>query len=158
MSRVLPLTAPAAREPEHAEHCMSPEQTERELARIYAEIPAMNCKQLCQECCGPIPATRLEFNRMVDAFGSTPEHRELRVKAESGQDAGNHVYINCVTCPMLRDGKCSVYDVRPLICRLWGTTQRLRCPFGCTPQRWLSDRDAFKLIERARKLSEKCTK
>lgn len=42
-------------------------------------------------------------------------------------------------CPMLIDGKCSVYDSRPTICRLWGATERMRCRWGCVPDYgWLS--------------------
>jgi hypothetical protein len=37
------------------------------------------------------------------------------------------------TCPALKDGRCSVYDVRPTLCRLWGVVEDMPCPWGCVP-------------------------
>ncbi len=38
-----------------------------------------------------------------------------------------------LSCPYLGDKGCQVYDDRPLICRLFGTTPRLACPNGNRP-------------------------
>ncbi|WP_245589227.1 zinc/iron-chelating domain-containing protein [Chitinimonas koreensis] len=38
------------------------------------------------------------------------------------------------SCPYLGKDGCTVYPDRPLICRLFGTTPRLRCPNGCAPE------------------------
>lgn len=38
------------------------------------------------------------------------------------------------SCPALVDGRCSVYDDRPMICRLYGTVEVMRCPYGCVPK------------------------
>lgn len=43
------------------------------------------------------------------------------------------------------DGRCSVYVVRPLLCRLWGMVDKMRCPHGCVPSRWPAD-DEIKAI------------
>lgn len=46
-----------------------------------------------------------------------------------------------VTCAFVGDdGCCSVYDRRPFVCRLFGTSDdhRLRCPHGCGPKRKLT--------------------
>ena len=37
-------------------------------------------------------------------------------------------------CPKLKDGCCTVYDRRPLICRLWGIDEAMPCEHGCVPQ------------------------
>lgn len=29
--------------------------------------------------------------------------------------------------------RCTVYAVRPMICRLWGVTTDMACPWGCQP-------------------------
>lgn len=50
------------------------------------------------------------------------------------------------TCPALVDGQCSVYDDRPLICRLWGVTEGLPCPYGCEPDSVVPDADAFGML------------
>jgi Fe-S-cluster containining protein len=56
-----------------------------------------------------------------------------------------------VSCPALCSvtQTCNFYEQRPLICRLWGVVQRLRCPFGCVPERWLSDKEADRLIRQS---------
>ena len=38
-----------------------------------------------------------------------------------------------LNCPHLGDQCCQVYNERPVICRLFGTTPRLACPNGCRP-------------------------
>ena len=42
--------------------------------------------------------------------------------------------LNCVH---LGPNGCEVYDERPLICRLFGTTPRLPCPNGRRPEEWV---------------------
>jgi hypothetical protein len=39
-----------------------------------------------------------------------------------------------LSCPHLGKNGCEVYDDRPLICRLFGTTPRLPCPNGKRPE------------------------
>lgn len=57
-------------------------------------------------------------------------------------------------CALLRrDGACSVYVDRPLICRLWGVVETMPCPFGCRPERWLSEQEALELAALAFSLS-----
>jgi hypothetical protein len=43
-------------------------------------------------------------------------------------------------------GKCKVYSIRPTICRLWGLVRKMACPWGCVPERWLSDDEARRII------------
>lgn len=51
-------------------------------------------------------------------------------------------------CPHLGpDGRCTAYEVRPMICRLWGVTRSMACPWGCIPDRWLSDGEAMELLK-----------
>lgn len=49
-------------------------------------------------------------------------------------------------CPALRDGRCSVYDDRPTICRLWGATTSMPCPHGCAPEDALTQSESFELL------------
>jgi Fe-S-cluster containining protein len=56
-------------------------------------------------------------------------------------------------CDKLSGGRCTVYPDRPLICRLFGVVEQMRCPFGCVPERFLSERAAYALLERAEKLA-----
>lgn len=100
------------------------------LDRIYASLPRIECQRKCGESCGPVFMSRIEWQRIIARVGRvvtpTPE------QAES------------LTCPLLTGNDCSVYDLRPVICRLWGLVDSplMRCPWGCVPERWLSDEEA----------------
>lgn len=109
---------------------------EAELLAIYASLPAIDCKKRCHGSCGPIVMSALEWDRVTSAHG------------ERACDAD-------LVCPYLEraTGLCGVYQVRPLICRLWGATESLRCEFGCRPERVLSDIEVAALIERVQALS-----
>lgn len=57
-------------------------------------------------------------------------------------------------CNMLsKTGYCTVYSVRPLICRIWGATEKLPCPFGCEPERMLSAKEALDLFAELEELT-----
>lgn len=113
------------------------QKTER-LKLIYARIPKLNCQRKCQEACGPIAMSRIEYKTLCERSGKS----KLTVD-------------DTLTCPILKDGSCSAYHDRPLICRLFGVVDspRLRCPFGCVPERWMSDREAGKLMDEVKKIS-----
>lgn len=63
-----------------------------------------------------------------------------------GHDPGP---VKNLTCPMLKNKQCSVYPVRPMICRIWGLVRKLRCPHGCEPDRWLTDEEARQFINQS---------
>jgi Fe-S-cluster containining protein len=52
-------------------------------------------------------------------------------------------------CPLLKAGRCSVYAIRPMICRLYGVTDEMPCPHGCTPERMLTEHQAMELMDDA---------
>lgn len=103
------------------------------LEAVYAKVPKIECKQLCHAYCGPIAMSRLEWVRWKAAHGGEPQPR------------------SDLTCPALECGICTVYEARPMICRLWGTTPELACPHGCVPERWLSDKEAHQLLDEMEK-------
>ena len=118
---------------------LAEQRADAELERIYASLPELDCKGLCTDSCGPIDMTdrerarirwagyRISFPR--DAVRKLPEFR----------------------CEALtEDGRCAVYELRPLICRLYGLTQSMRCEHGCQPRpRVLSDGEAGYLLTAA---------
>jgi Fe-S-cluster containining protein len=80
-------------------------------------LPPMRCDEGCGACCGVAPVTETEFRRIeryVKDHGITP----IRHDDDDEQ------------CPLYQDGKCTVYPVRPLICRIFGHTERLTCERG----------------------------
>lgn len=101
------------------------------FADIYARVPSIVCKGLCHTSCGPVPATNLEIEAI-----------EKKSFVPWGVDAK-------ATCSMLFAGRCTVYTDRPLICRIYGTAESLSCPYGCVPERVMSDDEAHELIELA---------
>jgi hypothetical protein len=111
---------------------MTFEEQEAALERVYARMPRLECKGLCQQYCGPIPLSEVEYKRMVAHVGHT-----FRM------DRSIH-------CPLLDlvSGKCTCHPVRPLICRAFGSVDDplLRCPHGCTPSRWMSNKEFGGLV------------
>jgi Fe-S-cluster containining protein len=113
------------------------QKIERKLEEFYKSLPTVNCKGLCQESCGPIAMTEFEYDRLMEKAKNP-----LTISDDDG------------TCSMLKDGRCSVYEVRPLICRLWGLTKEMECPHGCVPTRWISRAEGFELLTKAHELTE----
>jgi len=104
------------------------------MAELYRAIPSFDCKPGCSDCCGPVPMAKPEWQAIKLA------------KRASGQD--------CLTCAYLVDGKCSVYQDRPFLCRLFGATTdaKIACPHGCGPSKPLTAQQASILNSRYMRL------
>lgn len=110
------------------------------LEDVYALVPAVGCKGLCQDSCGPI-AMSVEEDRRVRIRGfAIPPMMDAVAALERGED---------FYCPALVDGHCGVYDVRPTICRLWGATESMPCPHGCAPDQPLTREESHELLRLA---------
>lgn len=100
------------------------------LERLYANLPKIDCQGKCQGCCGPL---------IVPAFEAE------RIQAVSGRRLTATTYDNATdfpTCDLLdAEGNCSIYDVRPAICRIWGVAHQMKCPWGCKPSRYMHRRE-----------------
>lgn len=95
-----------------------------ELEELYAQIPAMDCLGRCQEACGPIGMGDAEYARLQQA-GMPPIRRANQVGVD----------FKAMSCPALTMfGQCSVYLLRPMICRIWGAVASMRCKHGCRPE------------------------
>jgi hypothetical protein len=88
---------------------------------LYARIPSFECRKGCTDCCGPVPFSRWEAERIQDRRVATS-----------------------ITCPYAVGGRCEIYEERPLLCRLFGAVDdvRLKCPHGCGPEKKLSVAEA----------------
>lgn len=107
------------------------------LRRLYDQVPEINCKGLCADSCGPIEMSTTE-RATIRKRGVEITDRDValaRLRDEGDFD-----------CDALVDGRCSVYEDRPMICRLWGVTETLRCPYGCEAERVLPDDEGFVLL------------
>jgi len=115
------------------------------LESLYAMLPKIVCQRKCQDCCGPIMMTRLEARRL-------PELKCDTVPLKIGVGYFSRTSTKTLMCPLLKNGGCSVYSRRPAICRLWGLTEKLRCPFGCEPdERWTEER-AHKWLDEVQRI------
>lgn len=106
----------------------------QKLEELYARVPRLNCLQKCGNCCEPFRIGKIEWERIERQTG--PLH-----------------VIDRKLCPMMTDGRCSIYRIRPMICRLWFTVQNNPCPHGCAPDRWLTPEEAEGLLYAANALS-----
>lgn len=108
-------------------------KSDQRLDTLYATLPTIECKGLCQKSCGPIELTQDENRRIKEKSGS-----DISVDEE-------------FTCTMLKEGRCTVYDVRPAICRMFGVSEGLECPYGCKPSRYLSREEGFRFLNKIMK-------
>ena len=106
---------------------------------LYDRLPDVACKGLCHKQCCAIRMTKTEWARIQQQLGHTPVAKSIEV------------------CPMLtKDKRCGVYEIRPLICRMYGLVQghRMKCPHGCVPTRWLGHEEAGELLKQSFMLDE----
>ncbi|WP_328291357.1 YkgJ family cysteine cluster protein [Kineococcus sp. NBC_00420] len=96
------------------------------LEQLSVQLPALSCLGLCEDFC----------SKDIDA--SITERRRLLA---AGVDLDDPTPDGA--CPALSRtfgaGRCSVYAIRPTICRLWGATESMPCPHGCRPEGGLVD-------------------
>lgn len=124
------------------------------LAKIDAllsSIPTFKCKEGCSDCCGPVQLSRLEYMRCIQVSGRTAE--DVR------QQMQNNLKQGIYSCPLLstETKQCSVYTVRPAICRLFGAVKgELLCPHGYAAESsaLLSDEQAQKILRKVEELGK----
>lgn len=120
----------------------NPRRVAAKLDELYAQLPAIDCQGLCVDSCGPIPAGVAERERIERARGRRLEATEVRSLVDTTVEA-------CHECSMMDNGRCAVYDIRPMICRLWGLAENFRCPYGCEPERMLTVEESYAFLARA---------
>lgn len=128
---------------------MSQPNRQKKLDKMYSAIPELECKGFCESTCTTFPVSEGERKNYIETLGydPLPNHtRETLANIEIEHLKSGKVPI--APCPQLKNGKCSIYPIRPMICRLFGTTKQLRCPFGCLPKKWVPDRDAKKMLNK----------
>lgn len=111
----------------------NPRRRAAQLDALYERLPRLDCQGLCSDSCGPIEVSVVERQRIEAAAGHP---------------------LTCglgASCSMLTaDRRCSVYEIRPLLCRLWGIVESMPCHYGCRPEGGLiPDSDGQQLIVEA---------
>lgn len=125
-----------------------------QLDRLYARLDeaGLRCRGLCHDACTVIDASELERERIrargVELGPPVGHRRHLELIA-----AGQHQ-----RCPALGPlNTCTVYEVRPLICRLFGVAEGLFCEHGCVPEQALTKSAAHRLLIEVAELSRSVT-
>jgi len=115
-----------------------------DLDALYEQVPDVGCKGKCHNTCGAIDMSPREHARIRDVAG-------VDIPEPSGENILAHVK-GTWSCPALTaDKRCSVYEWRPMICRLSGAVEGLPCPHDCAPStgRLLTDAEAVTLLVKA---------
>lgn len=99
------------------------------ISKIYEKIPHSKCKKGCFHCC----TNMIQF---------TPSE----LKAMGGYEYNG-------VCSHLKDGKCSIYENRPFVCRIYGTSELLKCD-NCSPKKFLNEQETIELVHQYTLLKE----
>lgn len=108
---------------------------QRKVKAFLDSQPTVACRGLCHRSCTVIGMTPTEFVQLTRVSGKEP-----KVTPD-------------MKCNYLVDERCTVYENRPMVCRQFGTTERLPCPYGCQPSRMMSEAEGY---EQLRRFSELC--
>lgn len=121
----------------------------QELRIARKKMDSLDCKGECYESCGPILFNNRDRKRISDYCRQNGiEYHDIQTPSllqtlqwELMQDDDIPV------CPYLKDNKCSVYPVRPMICHLWGATEKMECHKGCVPiEGYITEDEAKQII------------
>lgn len=101
-------------------------------------LPCTTCKS---ECCGTIPVRKGELARIIKAVATWSDDEIARMESQEREP---------LMCPLVDTERwqCSVYEVRPTICRLYGLTPGLECPHAPAKARRMSREQAAFLLGR----------
>lgn len=92
----------------------------RRLNMIYAKVPSFECKH-CLKCSNPIWWFKPEEINIREYL----KQHHMQYRTYSFEE----FKMNHMRCPYLQDNRCSIYPVRPMVCRLQGTIKELPCPY-----------------------------
>ena len=104
------------------------------MENIYNQIPEFDCKH-CHKCCGPIIWFKTEDILINDYL---KKHNIENVKWTTDEFQKNEM-----KCPFLKNDRCVIYHVRPLVCRLQGNIADLPCLFN--KNRYISEESIKKI-------------
>lgn len=123
------------------------------LQALYNRLPVVACKGLCHRHCAAVPMFALE----IKALERTTDRTFLSSTHLAGRQLPPNTTVISTSlfdlgCPVLVDNRCSAYESRPLICRLFGVAEGLSCPYGCEPEVELSLDQVGRLLEEVAKI------
>jgi uncharacterized protein len=116
------------------------EETRRFAARID-QSPCDGCDACGARCTAGVPMLRQEFEEIRDFLDMPAGEEARRVEQQPKRvpypgvevsEAEGAFYTACRFRDVSR-GRCSIYPVRPLVCRLFGHVEWLPCPIEKVP-------------------------
>lgn len=111
----------------------------RVFAAAIDQSPCDGCDGCGARCTTGVPIMRAEFHE-IRYFLASPEGAEAR-RVETQEKtlpypgtaaADGFTYVACRFRDVER-GRCSIYSVRPVVCRLFGHVEWLPCPIDRIP-------------------------
>ena len=114
-----------------------------QLQTLYATLPRLDCKGLCARSCGPILCEIAEAKACGANYGTL--RWEGRAVAVFSVDRKTR-------CNLLKNGRCTAYEHRPAVCRLWGLVETMPCMYGCVPERYLTHEEGHAFLRSVREL------
>lgn len=134
------------------------------LDDLYAQLPALECKGLCHDSCTAIDASELERERLRERgveLSQEPAAQQLVRYRRTGE---------VPRCPALGPlNTCTVYDVRPFVCRAFGLVydpdvlpgdarrQVMMCDHGCVPDGVITTAELHRILADIERLSVRVT-
>lgn len=139
----------------------NPRRIDAQLDTLYEQVPDIpDCDGSCYDSCCFAEASIRERQRIEQASGRKFETID-RAKQYTPTVVSPTSFIAPIahdggllprfTCSMLDDsGRCTQYELRPMVCRLYGATEGLECSRGCKPI--LSTAEGFALMAESLKI------
>jgi Fe-S-cluster containining protein len=77
----------------------------------------------CFQCCANVPVNAKEMVAIRRTVRAMPQEQIDRLRAQK-REAG--------TCPLVdvENKRCTVYDARPWLCRMFGFMEKMQCPYN----------------------------
>lgn len=116
-----------------------------EIENLLGKLPKFSCVEGCSACCGPIMASRLEWKRIEKETGIGEDEYQKQM----GNKISNVFAGGDMNCIFLKQGRCSIYAIRPAICRIFGVSEhpRLICPKGGIPESVITKEDTDRALD-----------
>lgn len=94
------------------------------------------CDQCGARCTAGVPLLHAEY-AAIRAFRETPDGAEARLVEQADKQVPypgtDDVFYTACRFRDVERGRCSIYPVRPLVCRLFGHVEWLPCPIQKVP-------------------------
>ncbi len=115
-------------------------------------IPEFLCKEGCHKCCGVVPFSAEEMERVRPVWKEI-EWIDIDVGFLPHRIASPMIEEGNLDCPFLGDNGCLIYERRPLMCRIFGTVDSpmMICPEGMGPKKMLTEDEVRHLLKKYRK-------